>query len=566
MGQLSVRLKLYLMLGCAVLALLAVGVCGWWGIQRVGESLHAVGSRSLPAVTALSAMHGARLEAAKAMQDGVAFRPSQYDDTPLKDDLIEEMHALFGEILEQSKAAGLEGQHAFGIYEALPKTAEEEALWAAVKPVWNDYQDIDQQQMELTATVYHSTDWDSLISTYSVFAANTVQWSAVVDQLTPILKQLRALNVSAAVAVQQEGQSTVSDMQMVMQVAISALLLAVGALGTLVARSIIQPLTAIRAVISEVSASNDFTLRAEVKGRDEVAQTAAAFNLLLETIRESLQEVVNTTATVSSSAELTSSVSREIEESALQQRESAMVMAAAAEQMTVSIGHITLNTERAAAQAFDASSGAKEGAENVGNTAMEMDLLAKEISSAGQSVVGLGRESERISEVVNVIREVAEQTNLLALNAAIEAARAGDQGRGFAVVADEVRKLAERTTHSAKEISIVVASMQESSRAAVRWVEAVILHAEAGKALSDSAAFQIGRVRERVGQANESVSDVATSLSEQERAAQDIARRVQAIAIMSTTACDTGGRAAKVSSDLENAARDLRRSVGRFRV
>lgn len=90
----------------------------------------------------------------------------------------------------------------------------------------------------------------------------------------------------------------------------------------------------------------------------------------------------------------------------------------------------------------------------------QMAKIDSIVEESVQKVQNLHDESQKISKLVYVIKDISDQTNLLALNAAIEAARAGENGRGFAVVAEEVRKLSEEVAASVKDITEIVNKIQ----------------------------------------------------------------------------------------------------------
>jgi methyl-accepting chemotaxis protein len=342
--------------------------------------------------------------------------------------------------------------------------------------------------------------------------------------------------------------------------------LGLGVLGWATVNAITRPLNKVRDVVQQVGRDRNFVLRTNHQSKDEIGEMTLAFDTMLGDLQTAFRDIQARNEKVGQAVVSMSTAAQQVAASSSSQSSSTSAMAASVEEMTVSINTVSGSADEAQSMAQHAGTVSTDGAKIISQTSAEMGAIAKIVEQASRVIQELGTESQQISSVVQVIKEVADQTNLLALNAAIEAARAGDQGRGFAVVADEVRKLAERTAQSTADISAIVGKIQVSAQEAVGEMEHVVKQVESGQALAQEAGERIHSILDEANKVSEAVTEISNALKEQSQASQDIARHVESVAQTTDENNAAAEGAASGAQNLNQLANEIRDVLAQFKV
>ena len=317
---------------------------------------------------------------------------------------------------------------------------------------------------------------------------------------------------------------------------------------------------------AESIANGDLTRPLPAPSKDELGDLNAALSVmrnnlheLIANVREGISSLNQVSGDVSSSAQHSSKVTE-------MQSEAASGMAAAMEELSVSIDQINEHANDAHRVSQVSSVQAIEGGRVIHSTATEMENISTSVNLVSEKINGLEEYSKQISGIANSIREIADQTNLLALNAAIEAARAGEQGRGFAVVADEVRKLAERTTNSTTEISGMIVNIQEGTKQAVQEMGLSVARVNEGVKLARQAGDSVGSIRQAAEHAVHAVDDITQAIEEQSMAAKDIAQRIEKIAQGTEENSRAATKTASSAEKMTALSKQLDELAARFKI
>lgn len=288
-----------------------------------------------------------------------------------------------------------------------------------------------------------------------------------------------------------------------------------------------------------------------IKSAAEIAKKISEGNLNVKVIRSNATpEINNLTNSLDNMVTTLRQLVMDVNQTSNKVARDARESAAASEQLNASVEEVSTTVQQIAtgsqAQASELAE-AKTIVDSVmdpnskdGETAADkMSRIIELTSESSTKVKNLAEKSEKITSVVEVIREIAEKTNLLALNAAIEAARAGESGRGFAVVAEEVRRLAEGSAKSLEEIDQLIGEIQEDIHITVASIDDSATEIKEGRSVVDSSLNALSKISYKVqevaavAEQNAFATDQAYAAVEQQTSAtQEISSSSQNIAQM----------------------------------
>ncbi|MFW9875244.1 MAG: methyl-accepting chemotaxis protein, partial [Candidatus Thorarchaeota archaeon] len=319
------------------------------------------------------------------------------------------------------------------------------------------------------------------------------------------------------------------------------------------------------------AAEGDLTVKGVKEKDDTIGELVDGTNSMINNLQGLVREIQYVASTVAStSQELASSaeemnastqqvssaiqqISKGSQTQATQVEETVNIM----KEMSDSVKEVASRSKSSAEKANKMNENAQTGRKAVTDTVAKMQEIQKVVTESASTIEGLGKRSEEISQIVDVITNITDQTNLLALNAAIEAARAGEHGRGFAVVAEEVKNLAEDSKEAAERIAKMIKEIQDNTNKAVDTMRHGTKEVEEGIQVVNSTDNTFEEIAGIATVTNDDVQGISVAAEQQLLGSEKIAKAIDSIASIAEESASASEESASSTEELTASMEDM---------
>jgi methyl-accepting chemotaxis protein len=271
---------------------------------------------------------------------------------------------------------------------------------------------------------------------------------------------------------------------------------------------------------------------------------------------------------IGSAVGLVRSSSTELQAAANQQANGAKEQAAAMNEISTTISEllatsrqIAESAQRVAQNAEQTASAARSGHGTVDMTHESITGIRRQVDQIVSHMLELGKKSQEVGAVLDIVSELAEQTNILAINATIEAAGAGEAGKRFAVVADEIRKLADRVGGSTKEVRTLIDDVRSAVNTTVMATETGSKAVDAGSRQFGDVATAFKQIAGLVSTATDAAREIELSTKQQSTAVEQVNIAIANVTQASMETETSAGQTLQTVSQMAVLSKDLLRII-----
>ena len=502
--NLKVKQKLLVMFTVLMAALFAVGVIGYYFLNKTNTSLHKMYAENLISVELINE----NMSAAHRIES--------------------DMHALMvttdenenQELLNDINVNAKKFDSNLTKYEQLPLSDSVRSQLQEIKKDLAQYRSVRQRVLAL-ATQNKNQE------AYTLFHAEGKSISQkFMSELSSLSKDI---NKSADTMNQQNNVDFAFANKLFIGIILVGLLLGFS-LGWLIIKQIS---TRMKQVVDflNILASGDFSQPVpehSMQDNSEFGEVSRTVDAMQKSIVNLLHKVATLAEQLAASSEQLSASAEQSAQASNQVAGSVTHVATSAEKqasltsnadtlvqrIASAMNTVANNTQTVAGSAEKTTSMANDGEDAVKKAVDQMKIIENKTNDTAAVINDLEEKSQQISQIVDVISDISGQTNLLALNAAIEAARAGEAGKGFAVVAGEVGKLAEQSQDAAKQINTLITQIQGKTTNAVNFMNDSKNEVNTGAAVISDTGSTFEQIIHMIKDMSNQIREIAASIQE----------------------------------------------------